>query len=87
MSGGRMQIYDDREKKADARVKQLFETIKNNDALKAMFSKRALNEANDLNADIDYLFGFFKGSVDSWEQDSFMSEGSKEYGKGTFTMH
>ncbi|MDF2822205.1 MAG: hypothetical protein K0R15_2653 [Clostridiales bacterium] len=78
-----MLIYDDGGKKADARVEQLIKNIKNKDkdALKAMFSKRALNEANDLDADIEYLFEFFQGSVDSWKQDSFTSEASIQNGK------
>ncbi len=81
--GSRMMISDDSDKKADARMEQLLETIKNKDkdAFKEMFSKQAQNEANDFNGGIEYLFGFFQGNIDSWKQDRFTSETSIEYGK------
>ncbi|WP_459764950.1 DUF5104 domain-containing protein [Alkaliphilus crotonatoxidans] len=83
LGGGRLMISDDSDKKADARMEQLLETIKNKDedAFKAMFSKQALNEANDFDGGMDYLFGFFQGNVDSWKRDRFTSETSSEYGK------
>ena len=83
LGGGRMMISDDSDKKADARMEQLLETIKNKDkdAFKTMFSKQALNEANDFNGGIEYLFGFFQGNVDSWKRDRFTSETSSEHGK------
>lgn len=81
--GGRAVIFDDSDIKADARMEQLLETIKNKDkdAFKAMFSKQALKEANDFDGGMEYLFGFFKGNVDSWKQERFTSETSSEYGK------
>jgi thioredoxin-related protein len=81
--GGRRVIFDDSDIKADDRMEQLLETIKNKDkdAFKAMFSKQALKEANDFDGGMEYLFGFFKGNVDSWKQERFTSETSSEYGK------
>ena len=46
-----------------------------------MFSKQALNEANDFSGGIEYLLKFFQGSVDSWKRDRFTSETSSEHGK------
>lgn len=83
LGGGRMMISDDSDKKADAGMEQLLETIKNKDkdAFRAMFSKQALNEANEFDGGMEYLFGFFQGNVDSWKRDRFTSETSSEYGK------
>lgn len=83
-----MLIFDDSDKKADARMEQLLEIIKNKDkdTLKAMFSKKAVNEANDIDSDIEYLFEFFQGNVDSWEQDRFTSGTSSEYGKKSIKL-
>ncbi len=49
------------EKKAEIRIKQVIEAIKkkDKDALKAMFSKHALSEADDMNGRMDYLFELF----------------------------
>lgn len=57
-----MMISDDSDKKADARMEQILDTLKNNDkdTLKAMFSKKALSEADDFEGQIEYLFDFFK---------------------------
>lgn len=81
--GSKMMIFDDSDKKADDRMEQLLETIKNKDkdALKAMFSIQALNEANEFDGSMEYLFEFFQGRVDSWKRDRFTSETSSEYGK------
>ena len=75
--GGGM-ISDDSDKKADKRMKQILETLKDEDqeALKAMFSKQALEEADDFDDNLDYLFKFLQGNVDSWARDRFDSEGS-----------
>lgn len=35
-----------------------------------MFSKKALSEANDFDESMDYLFGFFKGSVTSHKRNA-----------------
>jgi len=81
--GNKMMISDDSDKKADARMEQILNTLKNKDkdALKVMFSKKALSEADNFEGQIDYLFDFFQGSVKSWERTGFSSDGSIEYGK------
>jgi len=55
--------------KADIRLKQIIESIKSKDkdSLKTIFSKQALNEAEDLNGRTDYLFNFVQGNIESWE--------------------
>lgn len=66
--GGRV-ISDDSDKKADARIEQILETLKTGDkeALKAMFSKQALSEADDFDGNLDALFHYVQGSIQSWE--------------------
>jgi hypothetical protein len=83
LGGGRTIIYDDSDKKADDLLKQILDTLENQDqdALKAMFSKKALNEANDFDGSMEYLFGLFQGNVESWERDRFSSDASIEDGK------
>ena len=76
-------IYDNSDKKADLRMEQLLETIQNkdHDTLKEMFSKRVLDEVNDFDSSVEYLFGLIQGNVESWERDRFGSDGSIENGK------
>ncbi|MDP4146397.1 MAG: DUF5104 domain-containing protein [Bacillota bacterium] len=83
LGDGRMMITDDSDKRADARMEQILKTIKNKDkdALKAMFSKQALKEANEFDGGMEYLFGFFQGNVVSWKQDRFTAETTSDYGK------
>ncbi len=83
LGGGRIMIYDDNEKKADARLEEIIKTLKNQDkdALKVLFSKQTFDHANNFDASMEYLFGFFQGNVDSWKRDTFTSETSIENGK------
>lgn len=62
-------IVDDSNKKADARMDQLIEAIKreDKDALKAMFSKQALSEADDFDGNLSALFNYIQGEIQSWE--------------------
>lgn len=62
-------INDDSDKKADARMEEVFEAIKNNsgDDVKAMFSKQALSDADDFDENLDALFSYIQGDVQSWE--------------------
>lgn len=50
-------------------METIIETFKNkdHDALKAMFSKQVLTEADDFNGDIDSLFNYIQGDIISWE--------------------
>lgn len=85
---GKMSIFDDGDKKADTRIEEILEILKNKDqdALKAMFSKQALDEANDFDSSMEYLVEFFQGNVDSWKRDRFTSETSKESGKKSIML-
>ena len=74
-------------KKANARLEQVLEAIKNQDreALKTMFSKQALDEAKNIDDGLDYLFELFQGEVESWKNMNGepSSAGTYEYGKKT----
>ena len=80
--GGRT-IFDDDGKRADPRMEQIVSAIKNNDkeALKSLFSEKALEEAVDFDTDLEYLFDFIQGDIDSWERDSVSSDGSIRSGR------
>ena len=56
---------------ADARMEQVFNAIKkqDKDALKAVFSAKAISEIEDIDADIDELLSFIQGEVDLWSRD------------------
>ena len=71
------------EKKADARMEQIVVAIKNKDrgAVKSLFSKKALGEADNFEGGIDYLFDFIQGDIISWKRDGWSSGESIEYGK------
>ena len=68
-SGGRM-IFDDSDKKADAKIEQILEIVKSQDkeALKSLFSEQVLDEIKDFDERIDYLFGFIHGEIGSWKR-------------------
>jgi hypothetical protein len=61
---------DSDDTKAKARFEQLMEAIKckDKDKLKSLFSKKALIEADDFDINMEELFQFFQGEVDSWEK-------------------
>ncbi|WBW98150.1 DUF5104 domain-containing protein [Oceanirhabdus sp. W0125-5] len=63
---------DNDDKKAEARLKEVIEALENQDkdALKVVFSEKALDEADDFDDSMDNLFDFFQGEVDSWKKSS-----------------
>ncbi len=63
---------DNDEEKADARLEQVIEAIKNkdNENLKSLFSKKALSEADDFDGSTNDLLDFFQGEVESWKKSS-----------------
>jgi hypothetical protein len=65
-------IRDSDDTKANARLEQVIEAIKNKDkdAIKSLFSKKALGEAEDFDGSMDDLLVFFQGKVDSWKKSS-----------------
>lgn len=86
---GRFMIIDDDDKKADARLEQVLNAIKNQDkdALKELFSKKAMSEAEDFDEGAEYLFELFQGKVESWDGDGGPTVyESIEYGKITKEM-
>lgn len=60
------------EKIANDKLIKIVDYIQNKDeeGLKAMFSKRALDESGDFSENANLLFDFFKGEMVSWEKDS-----------------
>lgn len=73
-------MFDDTDKKADARMEQLFEIIKvkDKDALKDLFSKQALSEADDLDEKLDAIFSYIQGEIQSWNsQDALIGHEGK----------
>jgi hypothetical protein len=67
-SRGAWVIFDDSDKKVDARLEQILELLADNDrdGLKTIFSKQALADTEDFEEQLDYLFSFFQGTVESW---------------------
>jgi len=80
---GKNTVFSDEGQKADARLEQIILAIKDNDreTLKSLFSKKALEEANDFENAVDYLFGFIEGTIESWERENWYSGGLIEKGK------
>ena len=76
-------IFDNSEKKADARMEQLLKIItnKDEDKLKGMFSKQAINDALDFDDGMEYLFDLIQGDIVSWKQERFSSSGLRDEGK------
>jgi len=63
---------DSDDTKANARLEQVIEAIKNKDkdALESLFSKKALEETVDFDSSMNDLLDFFQGEVDSWKKSS-----------------
>ena len=61
-------FYDDTEI-AESALEQILDSIKNQDeeALKSVFSKKALVEAEDIDGGVAYLFDFVQGNVISYD--------------------
>jgi len=82
--GDRMEMLnkDADDKKADERLKQIIDAINSEDkeSLKSMFSKQALDEVEDLDQNMDYLFDIFYGQVKSMESDGILVSESNDYG-------
>ena len=74
LGGSRTEMLnkDNDENIAKVRLEKVIEALENQDkdALKVMFSEKAMNEAEDFDSSMNYLFDFFQGKVDSWEKPS-----------------
>jgi len=81
-------VYVGEERAAKKRIKEILAAIENKDkeAMKALFSKKALAEVNDFDEGVDYLFDFFQGDVQSWEIDAWSSGESIERGKKSIML-
>lgn len=75
-------LFSDDGQKAEARLEQVVTAINGQDkeALKEMFSKQVLDEAEDLDGRIDYLFEFIQGDIVSWAREAGNVDSSSNYG-------
>lgn len=81
--GGRGMLTSNDDKKADARLEQVLKVIEKKDkkGLKAMFSKQALAQAEDMDSSIEYVFNLFQGKVTSWNNYAgFTLDETNDYG-------
>ena len=72
------------EQKMDARVEQIISALKDSDkdTLKSLFSQKAVDESTDLDNELDLLFDYIQGSIESWEiEHGWSSSKSIRYGK------
>jgi len=72
-----------KEQKANERMEKIVAAIRDKDkeSLKCLFSKKAIEEAEDFDSDADYLFELIQGNIESWELDGWSSDGLIDYGK------
>ena len=77
------------EMKTDAMFETILSAIENGDSdtIKALFSEDALEEANDIDAAIEYLFNLFDGEIVSWERDRQNSGESFRSGRHSRSIH
>lgn len=82
LGGGRM-FFDNDDKIAELRFEQVVKAIQSHDknALKLMFSKQALDEADDFGGHMDYLFAFFQGKIESYDGSIGPVDEDYEHGK------
>lgn len=83
--GGRGMLTYDSDKIAKEHLEQVLAAIanKDKDALRAMFSKTALSEAEDIDGRMEYLFDFFQGKVLSWKHRGGAGDNDNAYGHKT----
>lgn len=76
------------DERADARMEQIVSAIKDKDseALKSLFSKKALDEADDFDSGADSLFDFIQGDIESWEGNGWASDTSMGGGKSSWMI-
>jgi len=75
-------FLNNNKKTAGKRFEQILLTIKNKDkdALKAVFSKKAVEESKQIDDNIIYLFTLLKDDIVSWEQKGVISDTSYNNG-------
>jgi len=86
--GGCGMIHNDTGVKADAQMEKIMSAIMDQDkeALRLLFSEKALKEANDFDERIDYLFALFEDNIDNYERDGWASDGSRENSNKTLMI-
>ena len=89
LGGSRIEMLNNSEdKRADARMEQIISALKETDkeALKVLFSKKALDEANDFDGEVNSLFELVQGKIESWERGGFASGASMGGGKKSWMI-
>ncbi|MDR2940182.1 MAG: DUF5104 domain-containing protein [Clostridiales bacterium] len=86
--GGRVIIFDDSDSKADVRMGQIKSAVsrKDSNALKSLFSKKSLDESDDIENCINELFRLVQGEIQSCERGGFASSESIRGGKSSETV-
>jgi len=86
--GSNRGILVSEDKRADARMEQIVSAIRDKDyeELKSLFSKKALDEADNFVDGADSLFDFIQGNIESWERDGFASDESMSGGKRSWMI-
>jgi len=87
-NGGRLNSLTSTVEKIDARMEEIILAIKNKDkeALKSLFSTKALDEASAFDSELDSLFDFIQGNIESWERDNWATDEDRDYGKKTLMI-
>ncbi len=72
----------DNRKVNQKKVESFFEAVNNNDkeAIKAMFSPKAIADSGNADEQIDFLLERFGGRIESWDYDAMASGANIEYG-------
>ena len=76
------------EQMADARTEQIISVLQNEDAeaMKALFSKKALAEAEDFYGEVERLFEFTRNNIGTWEMAGWSSSAQIRTGKKTLML-
>lgn len=80
LRSARVSIFDDSDRKADARFEKILKAISNKDAdaLRVMFSKQALSDSTDFENSLQYLFAYVQGSIGSYIKPTGSCGGTEE---------
>lgn len=80
-------IGENNEKRSNVKFEEILEAIKNKnkDALKSMFSEKALREAADFYGSVEKLFNALEGEPDLWEWNDEGEKGSESSRDGYIT--
>ena len=73
---------------ADARTEQIIAALQNEDAaaLKALFSEKALAEAEDFDEDVERLFEFIEKEIETGERYGYASSATTNYGEKSLML-